>query len=569
MQIPVFLQQALTSIGGKSVLIQNLWICGALLLLLTVFQGLFQFLKGKWSAQASENMAKRLREKLYDHLQHLPYSYHVKAETGDLVQRCTSDVDTVRRFLAVQLVEIVNVIVMVSIAATIMFSIHVELAIISLISVPILLSFAFYFFMKVKAGFQISDEAEGALTTAIQENVTGARVVKAFGMEQHEIELFEEKNVDYRDKTYNLIKLLAWFWSSSDFISFTQIVVVLSMGTYFAVHNEITVGTLVVFVTYEVSLLWPVRQLGRILTELGKTLVSVQRINEILTEPIEQDVENAFMPAISGNISYENVSFSYQEGRTILSDISFEVKRGQTVGIIGATGSGKSTLMYLLTRLYEPTQGKIVIDGVDIATIKRKWLRKHLSIVLQEPFLYSRSIKENIALARLSAKEEEIQMAAQIASVHEVIMSFSDGYDTAVGEKGVTLSGGQKQRVAISRSLLLESPVVILDDSLSAVDMETEQKILRGLKERLKETTTFLITHRITALTEADQILVMDKGKIVQRGTYRELIETEGLFHRLYDLQNDIEKQLQIEMETETKQQEMTVENDFVEVELA
>lgn len=540
---PAWIISLIEAVGGTSMLAKNLWMCGIVLVLLAALNGIFTFLKGKWTAVAAETTARNIRNKLYDHLQHVSYDYHVKAETGDLIQRCTSDVDTIRAFLAVQFVEIGRALFMVSLALGIMLSLDVKMTMISMLVIPVIFGFAVVFFMRVKKAFKESDEAEGRLSTVLQENLTGVRVVRAFARQDYEMDKFDVKNAEFRDLTYKLIKLLAGYWSSSDLLCMLQIGTVLSFGSYWASTGRISLGTLVVFMTYESMLLWPVRQMGRILTDLGKTTVSLKRIEEILEQPVEEQAENELKPEITGEIEFKNVTFGYDESKPILKNVSFKVKAGQTVAILGPTGSGKSSLVHLLPRLYDFQKGSITIDGLDIRNIEKKWLRKHIGIVLQEPFLYSKNIMENIGLAKDNAQPEDVYASAQIASVHDVIQEFEKGYETLVGERGVTLSGGQKQRVAIARTLILNSPVLVFDDSLSAVDTETDTAIRKALKERDKKATTFIISHRITTLSEADFILVLDEGKIVQTGTHHELIGKPGLYQRIWSIQNSLEEE--------------------------
>lgn len=539
---PALVIKLIEAAGGISVLAHNIWICGLVLILLSAINGIFTFLKGKWTAKAAESTARNLRNSLYDHLQHVPYDYHVKAETGDLIQRCTSDVETIRAFMAVQFVEIGRALFMLSMALIIMLSLDVRMTLVSMLVVPIIFTFAIMFFMRVKKAFKESDEAEGRLSTVLQENLTGVRVVRAFARQDFEMDKFDERNVEYRDLTYNLIRLLAGYWSVSDLFCMLQIGTVLIYGSYLASIGSISLGTLIVFTTYESMLLWPVRQMGRILTDLGKTIVSLKRIEEILYQPVEVLLEEELKPIIKGEIEFNNVTFGYEPSKPILKNVSFKVKAGQTVAILGPTGAGKTSLVHLLPRLYDFQEGSITIDNMDIRTIEKKWLRKNIGIVLQEPFLYSKTIMENIGLAKENVLEEEVFTAAQTASVHSVIQEFEKGYETMVGERGVTLSGGQKQRVAIARTLILESPILIFDDSLSAVDTETDTAIRKALKQRGKIATTFIISHRITTLSEADFIVVIDEGKVAQIGTHQELINEPGLYQRIWSIQNAIEE---------------------------
>jgi len=535
------LMNLISKLGGRERLQNNLWIIASSLVILTIVNGVFLYLKGKLASTASESTAKQIRERLYDHLQHLPYEYHIKAETGDLIQRCTSDVETIRRFLGVQFVEIGNALFMLSCILYIMLSLDVRMTLISMIAVPIVFTFALIFFMKIKTAFKLYDESEASMSTVLQENLTGVRVVRAFARQSYEIDKFEEKNAIHRKLTNRMITLLAWYWSFSNFLCMTQIGLVLVVGAYWTSQNVISLGTLFVFITYEGMLLWPIRQMGRIITDLGKALVSVERIQNILDEPREIMIESNEKPNIKGNIKFENVSFEYEIGKPVLKNISFEVKEGHTIAILGPTGSGKSTLAYLLSRLYDYRKGSIKIDGYELKTIDKSWIRKNVGVVLQEPFLFAKSIKENIRLAKINVSDDEVFQVAQTASIHSTILDFDQGYDTMVGERGVSLSGGQKQRVAIARTLITNSPIVVFDDSLSAVDTETDNEIRKALKERKNKATTFIISHRITTLSEADCIIVLEKGRITEMGNHTELMKKHGLYRRIWEIQNSLD----------------------------
>jgi len=525
------------------------------LLAISLINGAAMYMRGKWTAQASESTARNLRNMLYDHLQNLPYDEHVKAETGDWVQRCTSDVETIRRFLAVQLVEIGRTLFLLTMALVIMFNLDVKMTFISMAVVPIIFVFSYIFFSKVKEAFRLVDEAEGRLTTVLQENLTGIRVVRAFGRQAYEIKKFDDKNREYRDLSYRLMRLMANYWAISDFLIMFQMGIVLVIGVYWASQGTMTLGTLLTFMSYEGMLLWPVRQMGRILTDMGRTQISLARVKELLDKPREDMNEDGLKPDLNADIEFRNVYFEYEKGRPVLQDVSFKVKKGQTVAILGPTGSGKSSLVHLLLRLYDYQGGSITIGGVELKRINKKWLRQHIGIVLQEPFLFSRTIKENIALGNSRAGEAEILEAIRVAALDDVIQQFEKGYDTLVGERGVTLSGGQKQRVAIARALVRDSSILIFDDSLSAVDTETDAQIRRALKERRKGVTTFIISHRITTLAEADLILVLDQGRLVQSGTHEELIRQPGLYQRVWALQSQLEEELAEESNMECSAQ--------------
>ncbi len=526
--------------GGKQVLMRNLWMCSLILVTLSVTEGVMLFLKGKWSAMASESTAQHIRERLYDHLQHLSYDYHVNAETGDLIQRCTSDVDTIRQFLAMQFVQVGRAIFMVMAIIPVMVSLSVKMTCVATIFVPVIFGFALLFFLKMKVVFQSSDEAEGKMSAVLQENLSGVRVVRAFARQVYEIEKFDQRNRVFRDKTYRLIRLLAWYWMAASFLGMAQVGAVLVGGAYWASQGLISLGTVVVFLSYTQMLIWPIREMGRILTDMGKALVSLGRIQEILQEPFDTGEAGTVRPDIRGHLEFRNVTFGYNSGKPVLQNVSFSVKPGQTVAILGPTGAGKTSLVHLLVRLYEYQHGSITIDGVELNTIDKKWLRSHIGLVLQEPFLFSKTLKENIRLAKNTAQDIEVFEAARMASVHDVILDFEKGYETAVGEKGVTLSGGQKQRVAIARTLLRECPIVIFDDSLSAVDTETDAAIRKALQQN-NRATTFIISHRVTTLAHADLILVLENGKLVQAGTHGELVRQNGLYRKVWAIQNSLE----------------------------
>lgn len=529
-------------IGGRSVISRNIWICSLCLVSITAVRGIFLYLRGRLSAQAAENIARDIRVKLYDHLQNLPYDYHVKSESGDLIQRCTSDVDTIRRFFSTQLVEIGRALFIVVFALIMMLSLNKKMTLISMITVPIIFLFSFIYFSKIKSTFEKADKQEGKMTAVLQENLSGVRVVKAFGRQSFEIDKFEEQNSKFRDLNYNVVKLMSTYWSSSDFLCASQIGLVLFFGIYYAVKGTITLGTLVVFNTYEGMLLWPVRQLGRVLSDTGKMTVSLGRIDEILNAEEEKENGLGLKPEIKGDISFKNVYFEYEEGIPVLNGVSFDVKHGETIAITGPTGSGKSSLMHLLPRLYDYKSGSIKFDGVELKDIQRKWVRKNIGIVLQEPFLYSRTIKENIRMPKKGASDIEIENAASIADIDEVIDSFERGYDTVVGEKGVTLSGGQRQRVAMARTLITNTPILIFDDSLSAVDAETDKIIREKLKMKSEGITTFIISHRINTVKDADKIIVLNHGKVAEIGRHDELIRKDGIYKRIWNIQNSMEE---------------------------
>lgn len=543
--MPDFLMNLINDLGGRDFLRQNLWIPALALILMNVVNGVFTFIKGRSSAIASENIARKLRNDLYRHLQHLPFAYHVKAQAGELIQRCTSDVDTIRRFLAVQVMEVVNTVLMVVIAMSILLPRSVPITLYSLILVPPLFCFATWFFKMVHKSFEVADEADGVLNAVLQENLSGVRVVRAFGQQEREVEKFDRVNNDLRKKNLRLNELLAIYWGGGDAISMTQTLLTLVVCIIYACNGWITVGTLIVFTSTLGMLLFPIRQLGRTLSDAGKAMVSMKRVQAILHEEAEPDEPNALKPDLHGDIVFDHVSFAYPDDNVpVLRDVSFTIPAGKTAAVLGGTGSGKSTMMYLLQRLYTPTSGKITIGGVDIQQIDRKYLRAHVGLILQEPFLYSKSIRENVGITAPEQEAERIEHAADIASASGFIAKADKGWETVVGERGVTLSGGQKQRIAIARTLLKDNNILIFDDSLSAVDTETDAQIRAALRHAQKDVTTLIISHRVTTLSQADLILVLENGQITQQGTHAELCSQPGLYQRINSIQNALEEEL-------------------------
>lgn len=530
-----------TTLGGGQRIAIHLWIPVLAMLACALVAGLFTYLQKTYSAVEANAICKQLKDRVYDHIQRLDNRYLDKMSTGDLVQRCTSDIETIRIFLATHVVEIGKGIILVAAVVPIMLMLNARLTLVSTFLIPVTVLFGHFYFKRVKHVFKEVDEAEGELTTVVQENITGIRVVRAFGQHQYEIDRFATPNAAYRDKGTKLIVHMSWFWANSDLITLTQIGLALFAGAYMAINGDTTVGTLFAFLALLNIVLWPVRMLGRILTDLGKTIVSTGRIYEILDRPLETATDRVVArpdTPIAGRVELHDVSFAHDANIPTLQNISFTVEPGETLAIIGPSGTGKSTLMHLLLRFYDADSGEILLDRHAIKDLDRSYVRSQFGVVLQEPFLYSRSIKENIQFGRHDSSQEDIEQAANMASIHDTIRTFSQGYETEIGERGITLSGGQRQRVALSRALLANPPVLLLDDALSAVDNETEANIIQALKARHGRATTIVIAHRLSTLTHADRIVVMEKGAITQCGNHQSLIQQDGLYQRLWSMQN-------------------------------
>lgn len=518
---------------------QALLLAAILVVAAAVLSGIFNYLSKMCLAKGSENFLKSIRDTLYHHTQYLPFSWHVQHQTGEIIQRCTSDVEVIRNFVCRQLPEVFRICFLIILYLGIMFSMNVPITLAAAAFFPVIIGYSAFFHSRIGKRFQDADEAEGALSSTVQENLTGVRVVRAFGREKYEIDRFDQKNNAYSDLWVYLGKLMSVFWASGDLITNLQVLTVMVLGVVFAVEGRITLGEFIAFLSYNASLTWPVRSLGRIISDMSKAGVSMERVAYILEAEEEAATDANNKPALTGDICFRNVSFAYSLDHPILKNINFTIPAGSTFAILGTTGSGKSTLVHLLNRLYDLPEGcgSITIGGTDIRDIDRQYLRQNIGMVLQEPFLFSRTIRENIGITKEQLLDEEIRHAAEIACVDESILHFTDGYDTIVGERGVTLSGGQKQRVAIARMLMKQAPVLVFDDSLSAVDTETDNKIRKELKKEMEKATVIMISHRITSLMQADCIIVMDKGEIQQMGTHDQLIQQEGPYKDIYEIQ--------------------------------
>ncbi|MBK8021460.1 MAG: ABC transporter ATP-binding protein [Chloroflexi bacterium] len=515
---------------------------------LSLLEGGFTFISGTLAAKTAESAARRIRNYLFDHLQRLNFTYHDSNKTGDIIQRVTSDVDAVRRFYAEQAIGLGRIFLLFGVNWVALLAINARLALLSVVIVPFLAVVSVYFFNKVQKQYMRFQEQEGKMSTTLQENLSGVRVVKAFARQRYETDKFEGDNFEHYRRANVLARLHSAYWPLTDILAGFQMLAGYLIGATMVINGELTIGSYIAYVGMIIWIIEPMRGLGRIIVQASQGLVSYERIAEIMRserEPLTDGLRTLDKP-VQGEVVFENVGFRYESGGQVLEDITFTAKPGQTIAMIGSTGSGKTSLVSLLPRFYDYTSGRITLDGVDIKTISREFLRANIGIVEQEPFLFSRSIRDNIAYGvDHEVTDDDVFAAARAADIHHVTQSFPEGYNTIVGEKGVTLSGGQKQRVAIARALLKNPPLLILDDSTSSVDTETEATIRAALERLMKNRTTFVIAHRVQSVMNADLILVLDRGRIVQRGTHDELVNQPGFYQRIYELQARIESELE------------------------
>ena len=536
--LPAFALRLADRLGGPAYLREHLWVVAAAIVAVGLTSVLCRWGFRMMNARGQETMLKRTRNLLYGHIVRLPLSWHNSNHTGDIIQRCTSDVETVRSFLADQLVTLIRTAVQIVMALYFMIGVSPRLSVITAVFIPIVVAFSVFFHRGIARSFEKVDAKEGELSSVAQENLTGVRVVRAFGREKYERDRFEKTNGEYTGMWDRLMKLLSAFWATGDALSGLQRLLILFIGGTMAISEQLSVGNFIAFISYAAMLEWPVRSLGRVIAGMSRAGVSIERIRYIL-DSLQEDLSGETSGCdFTGDVVFDHVSFSYGGSGEVLSDVSFTAAAGKTTGILGTTGSGKSTLMYLLCRLYDPTDGRITVGGTDIGGLSREYVRRGVGIVMQEPFLFSRTLGDNIAIGMEHTDMEAVRRAAKTAVLDETATRFAKGYDTFVGERGVTLSGGQKQRAAIAQALVLSRPILLMDDSLSAVDTQTDTRIREALDRSDTKCTRIIVSHRITTLMNADRIIVMDGGRVVEEGTHEELMEKNGLYRRTCDLQS-------------------------------
>jgi ATP-binding cassette, subfamily B, bacterial len=523
--------------------------------LFAALEGGFTFISGRLAAETAEGIALRLRNYLFNHIQRLSFTFHDKNQTGDLLQRSTSDVDAIRRFFVEQGVGVGRIVLLFLVNFIGIAFIHWQLALFSSIVIPIIVLVSLWFFKKVSEKYEKFQEQEAVLSTRLQENLTGVRVVKAFARQQYEIDKFEHENFEHFQRGRQELIWHSFYWPITDFVTGIQLLAGYYAAATMVLSQTLTVGDYIAYAGMLIYIIFPMRNLGRIIVQMSTGLVSYDRVKEIIREEREplREGESAPVETIKGEVVFENVSFEYDANQPVLKNVSFTAKPGQVIALMGATGSGKTSVVNLLTRFYDYQHGSIKLDGVELKEYPRDFLRRNIGIVEQEPFLFSRNIRENIAygVAR-KVSDAEVEAAAKAAAIHHVILSFPEGYNTMVGERGVTLSGGQKQRTAVARTLLKNPRILILDDATSSVDTETEAAIRTALKELMPGRTTFIIAHRTQTVMNADLILVFDKGEIVQAGTHSELLYDEnGFYRRIFDMQSRIDEELEKELSLE------------------
>lgn len=540
-----------------------LFCLGILLVLVVIVKAVMWFIADIIVADHTEKAIKQFRDKIFAHIQSLSLSQMSQIPTGEMIQRCTGDIGTVQKFIGTQITELIRLGGISIGAFYMMWMVHETYTLISVaLFIPILIT-SYWFFKKEQSVWEEHEKEQDKLTAIIQENLAGIRVVQAFAQENSETQRFAAQNLAKREIGVKHIDLHKVFWPFSDWLINIQIALSLFAGGYYTLVEQITVGEYVSFCSYAIMLTWPMRNLGRIVSQLGMAGVAMERIQQILNAETEDyKGSNNNNTAVLGEIEFKNVWFAYPSQapesapKWALQDVSFQVKKGEKIALMGSTGAGKSTIIALLLRFYEPTKGEILLDSKPLSSYDKHFLRQQIGVVLQKPFLFSTTIHQNIAYARTDfhgelqisrfteIQEQELKTAADDAAVSDFINKMNEGYETLVGERGVTLSGGQKQRVALARTLLSNPSILVLDDATSAVDTETEYKMQKALQKRMDNKTTFVIAHRMTSVQLVDKIIVLKEGQIIESGTHQELISNNNFYKQVYDIQVSIENEL-------------------------
>ena len=511
---------------------------GVLFMVISAIRAITQFIGSIIAASSTEKAIKKLRDRLFAHIQFLPLSYHKKTPTGEMVQRCTGDIDTVRRFILNDVVEVIRLSAVFVGAFIMMVSVHVQYALIAIALVPVIVITSYFFFKKEGKIWEEHEDEQDKLTGIIEENISGIRVVQAFAKEDYEVKKFEKQNLVKRGVGIRHMLLHTHFWPFSDMLINLQVTISLMAGGYFVLNNAISIGEFASFFTYSIMVTWPLRHVGRVVSQMGMAAVAMQRMSAILESDPEDYSGRQNGVKFKGEIEFKNVTFKYdgEDQKNVIRDVNFKIQPGEKVALIGPTGAGKSTLIALLTRFYDPQEGQVLIDGHDVSELDKTYLRSRIGVSLQKPFMFSTTIKGNIAYSKpRNASEEMVYDAAKAASIHNVLDKFQDGFDTLVGEKGVTLSGGQKQRVSLARTLLANPDIMVLDDATSAVDAETEFQIQDALRDKASGRTTIIISHRITSIQLADRIIVIEDGQVPALRTHEELANSPGFYRELLD----------------------------------